>query len=104
MHSIINYDPIETLTFVAAHTSRIRLGTGVIDMPYYNPVMLARRLTTLDILSNGRLQGISDPPSTRPSSRTKACEPKRASQSVRGELAHWQDIAAALGRLSEWPG
>ena len=51
----ISYDPIETLTFVAAHTSRIRLGTSVIDMPYYNPVMLARRLTTLDILSNGRL-------------------------------------------------
>ncbi|MCH7811337.1 MAG: TIGR03619 family F420-dependent LLM class oxidoreductase [Chloroflexi bacterium] len=52
----INYDPIETLTFVAAQTSRIRLGTSVLDMPYYNPVMLARRLTTLDILSGGRLQ------------------------------------------------
>ena len=51
----INYDPIETLTFVAAQTSRIRLGTSVLDMPYYNPVMLARRLTTLDILSGGRL-------------------------------------------------
>ncbi len=52
----INYDPIETLTFVAAHTSRVRLGTSVLDMPYYNPVMLARRLTTLDILSGGRLE------------------------------------------------
>jgi len=28
----------------------------VLDIPYYNPVMLARRLTTLDFLSNGRLQ------------------------------------------------
>src|SRR5262249_14883832 len=32
-----------------------KLGTSVLDMPYYNPVMLARRLTTIDFLSNGRL-------------------------------------------------
>lgn len=48
-------DPIETLTFVAAHTYRIRLGTSVLDIPFYNPVTLARRLTTLDVLSKGRL-------------------------------------------------
>ena len=52
----VNLDPIETLTFVAAQTSRIALGTSVLDMPYYNPVMLARRLTTLDVLSGGRLR------------------------------------------------
>ncbi len=51
-----NLDPVETLTFVAAHTKRIALGTSVLDMPYYNPVMLARRLTTLDVLSGGRLR------------------------------------------------
>lgn len=49
-------DPLETLTFVAAHTKRIALGTSVLVMPYYNPVMLARRLTTLDVLSRGRLR------------------------------------------------
>ncbi len=49
-------DPLESLTFVAAHTKRIALGTSVLDMPYYNPVMLARRLTTLDVLSGGRLR------------------------------------------------
>jgi probable F420-dependent oxidoreductase len=49
-------DPLETLTFVAAHTRRIALGTSVLDMPYYNPVVLARRLTTLDVLSGGRLR------------------------------------------------
>ena len=48
-------DPIETLTFAAAHTSRIALGTSVLDIPYYNPVVLARRLTTLDVLSGGQL-------------------------------------------------
>jgi probable F420-dependent oxidoreductase len=49
-------DPLEALTFAAAHTSRIALGTSVLDMPYYNPVMLARRATTLDVLSGGRLR------------------------------------------------
>jgi len=49
-------DPVETLTFTAAHTSRIALATGVLNLPWYNPVLLARRLTTLDILSGGRLR------------------------------------------------
>lgn len=47
-------DPLETLTFAAAHSKTIALGTSVLDIPYYNPVMLARRVTTLDVLSNGR--------------------------------------------------
>jgi probable F420-dependent oxidoreductase len=49
-------DPLDSLTFAAAHTGKIALGTSVLDMPYYNPVMLARRLTTIDVLSNGRLR------------------------------------------------
>lgn len=49
-------DPVETLTFAAAHTKRVGLGTSVLDIPYYNPVLLARRLTTLDVLSGGRLR------------------------------------------------
>ena len=49
-------DPLETLTFAAAHTTRVGLGTSVLDMLYYNPVMLARRLSTLDRLSHGRLR------------------------------------------------
>ena len=49
-------DPLATLTFLAAKTSRVGLGTSVLDMPYYNPVMLARQLTTLDVLSQGRLR------------------------------------------------
>ncbi|MFQ5970559.1 MAG: TIGR03619 family F420-dependent LLM class oxidoreductase [Nitrososphaerales archaeon] len=48
-------DPIETLTFVAGITSKIKLGTGVVDMLYYNPTILAKRLATLDNLSEGRL-------------------------------------------------
>ena len=49
-------DPLDTLTFVAAQTRKIFLGTSVLDIPYYNPVMLARRLTTIDQLSGGRLK------------------------------------------------
>jgi probable F420-dependent oxidoreductase len=49
-------DPLDTLTFVAAHTRTVALGTSVLDMPYYNPVLLARRLTTLDHLSGGRVR------------------------------------------------
>jgi probable F420-dependent oxidoreductase len=41
---------------VAAHTHRVTLGTSTINLPFYNPLMLARRLTTIDVLSNGRLR------------------------------------------------
>ena len=49
------YDPIETLSYVAARTSRITLGTSVLDALFQSPVILARRLATLDRLSDGRL-------------------------------------------------
>ena len=49
------YDPIETLTYVAARTSRITLGTSVLDALFQSPVILARRLATLDRFSGGRL-------------------------------------------------
>src|SRR5215467_15177884 len=48
------FDPLETLTYVAANTNRITLGTSVIDTLFHNPVILARRFATLDILSEGR--------------------------------------------------
>ena len=50
----IVFDPIETLTFVAAHTSTIALGTSVLVLGYHTPIQLARRLATLDVLSKGR--------------------------------------------------
>ena len=49
-------DPLDTLTFAAASTKKIALGPSVLDIPYHNPVVLARRLTTIDFLSNGRLR------------------------------------------------
>ena len=48
-------DPLTTLTYVAGITERISLGTSVIDMFFQNPVVLSKRFTTLDILSDGRV-------------------------------------------------
>ncbi|MFL6378599.1 MAG: TIGR03619 family F420-dependent LLM class oxidoreductase [Nitrososphaeraceae archaeon] len=50
----IMLDPLEILTYVAANTNKIALGTSVIDMLFHNPVILARRFATLDVLSEGR--------------------------------------------------
>lgn len=47
------FEPLETLTYVAANTNKIVLGTSVIDMLFHNPVILAR-FATLDVLSEGR--------------------------------------------------
>jgi alkanesulfonate monooxygenase SsuD/methylene tetrahydromethanopterin reductase-like flavin-dependent oxidoreductase (luciferase family) len=49
------YDPVETLSYVAARTSRIALGTSVLDALFQSPIILARRLATLDRFSEGRL-------------------------------------------------
>ncbi len=48
-------DPLETLTYLANSTQRISLGTCIIDMLFHNPVTLARRFATLDVLSGGRV-------------------------------------------------
>src|SRR6202789_4199806 len=49
------YDPILTLTWVAAVTERVRLGTSVIVLPMRHPLPLAKELSTLHNLSGGRL-------------------------------------------------
>jgi probable F420-dependent oxidoreductase len=48
-------DPIVLLAHLAAQTSRVRLGTGVIVLPQRNPLVLAKQLASLDVLSGGRL-------------------------------------------------
>lgn len=47
--------PLPTLAAVAARTERLKLGTNVLVLPPRNPVMLARELATVDVLSGGRL-------------------------------------------------
>ncbi|MFF3503244.1 TIGR03619 family F420-dependent LLM class oxidoreductase [Streptomyces sp. NPDC003247] len=48
-------DPLVALTFVASHTTRVRLGTSTLNGLWLPPLLLARSLTTLDLLSEGRL-------------------------------------------------
>ena len=54
-----NSDPrleaLVTLTYLAAVTRRVRLGVGVIVLPQRHPVLLAKQLTSIDVLSTGRL-------------------------------------------------
>jgi probable F420-dependent oxidoreductase len=49
------YDPLTILTYVAARTERIRLGTSVLVLPYHQPMRLAKTAATLDVMSGGRL-------------------------------------------------
>ena len=48
-------DPLIWLAYVAAATSTLRLGTGILIVPQRNPLVLAKELATLDYLSGGRM-------------------------------------------------
>ncbi len=52
--SEIFYDPFVLLASTATHTDKIKLGTSVIILPYRNPIVMAKMIATLDVLSNGR--------------------------------------------------
>jgi probable F420-dependent oxidoreductase len=50
-----NYECLTTLAFLAAKTSTLRLGTSVVVAPLRNPVVLAKQVATLDVISEGRI-------------------------------------------------
>jgi probable F420-dependent oxidoreductase len=49
-------DPLDLLSYLAAHTDRLGLATGVLVLPNHHPVVLAKRAATVDALSGGRLR------------------------------------------------
>ena len=49
------FEPLAALNFLAGCTTRVKLGTHVLILPYRNPVLTAKILATLDVLSGGRL-------------------------------------------------
>ncbi|MBR7830122.1 TIGR03619 family F420-dependent LLM class oxidoreductase [Actinospica sp. MGRD01-02] len=48
-------DPLLSLTYLASHTSRARLGVALVNLPFVSPTHLAKQASTLDVLSRGRL-------------------------------------------------
>lgn len=52
-HSV--HDPLAILAYLAGHTSKARLGVAIVNLPYYAPIVLAKLLTSIDHLSDGRL-------------------------------------------------
>ncbi len=49
------HDPLVVLSHAAALTERVRLGVAVLNAPFFTPIVLAKQLTSLDVLSDGRL-------------------------------------------------
>jgi alkanesulfonate monooxygenase SsuD/methylene tetrahydromethanopterin reductase-like flavin-dependent oxidoreductase (luciferase family) len=92
------WDVIEMLTWAAAHTRRIRLCTAVVNALFQPPIVLARRLATLDQLSRGRLDvGIGQGGGGGPA--TSFCMPEEfvaagVSRSLRG--AGYVEYLAAM--------
>jgi probable F420-dependent oxidoreductase len=48
-------EPMTTLTYIAAKTDRLKLGTSCVVLPQRNPVLLAKQASTLDVFSKGRV-------------------------------------------------
>lgn len=49
------HDPLAVSAFVAAVTERARIGLAVVNLPFYAPLVLSKALTSIDVLSEGRL-------------------------------------------------
>lgn len=49
------HDPIVALAYVAAVTERVRLGLAIVNLPFYAPIVLSKQLTTMDVVTAGRL-------------------------------------------------
>lgn len=47
-------DPLEVLAYAAARTTTVKLGTGILVVPLWNPVLLAKRISTLSYMSDNR--------------------------------------------------
>jgi probable F420-dependent oxidoreductase len=48
-------DTVVALTWIAAHTKRLRIASGIIVLPQRNPLLLAKELASVDVISGGRL-------------------------------------------------
>jgi probable F420-dependent oxidoreductase len=86
--------PLPTLAAVAARTERIKLGTGVLVAPVRNPVLLAKELATVDVISGGRLfpamgLGIDQPRESRAIGVDRGERPARLAECIAVVRALW---------------
>ena len=73
-------DAVVGLTLLAAHTSKVKIGSGILELPLHNPVRLAKQLASIDRISHGRLivgveRDIWKPSSRRWVSTSGSCRP-----------------------------
>lgn len=102
-------EPVVSLAFAAARTTSLRIGTGVIVLPLRNPLVLAKELATLDVLSQGRvLFGIGVgyvPDEFRAIGAPFDDRGERADAYLDAMLAIWtHDHPASRGRLFAFEG
>jgi probable F420-dependent oxidoreductase len=102
-------DPLVALAHLAAHTERILLGTGVIVLPQRNPVVLAKQVASLDVLSRGRLiLGIGVAylePEMTAIGVPMAARGTRADEYLAAMRSLWEDDAPAHhGRYADFEG
>jgi Luciferase-like monooxygenase len=80
--------PLDLLSWVAARTRSIRVGTAVLVLPWHDPVLLAERAATLDLLSEGRLDfGVERATGIR-SSLASACRRRRLGRVAPARIDH----------------
>jgi alkanesulfonate monooxygenase SsuD/methylene tetrahydromethanopterin reductase-like flavin-dependent oxidoreductase (luciferase family) len=89
------YDPVLTLTWAAAFTKKIGLGTSVLLLPMRHPLPLAKELATLQNLSEGRLILGAGSAASRPSSPRSA----RRSASAAITRAVWKEDPVSFAAM-----
>ena len=93
-------DAVVSLAFFAAHTERILLGTGCVVLPQRNPLVLAKQLASVDVLSGGRLVFGAAAGYLEPELRARGVPPgergERTTEYLKAIRSLWEDEKPAF--------